>query len=93
MAALTERGQVDVVLTKPLSRSAVLAGRLLAVLAVMLALTAYLFGAVWLTMSVKTGIWDGRFLLAIGVVFGMFAVLYSVVTLGGGLERGARRCR
>ncbi len=83
VAALTERGQVDVILTKPLSRSAVLAGRLLAVLAVMLALTTYLFGAVWLTMSIKTGIWDGRFLLAILVVFGMFAVLYSVVTLVG----------
>ncbi len=83
VAALTERGQVDVILTKPLSRSAVLAGRLLAVLAVMLALTTYLFGAVWMTMSIKTGIWDVRFLLAILVVFGMFAVMYSVVTLVG----------
>lgn len=83
VAALTERGQVDVILTKPLSRSAVLAGRLLAVLAVMLALTTYLFGAVWLTMSIKTGIWDARFLLAILVVFGMFAVMYSIVTLVG----------
>ena len=83
VAALTERGQVDVILTKPLSRSAVLAGRLLAVMAVMFVLTTYLFGAVWLTMSIKTGIWNGRFLLAILVVFGMFAVLYSVVTLVG----------
>ena len=83
VAALTERGQVDVVLTKPISRSAVLGGRLLAVMAVMLALTSYLFGAVWLVMSVKSGLWNPRFLLAIGAVFGMFAVLYSVVTLVG----------
>lgn len=83
VAALTERGQVDVILTKPLSRSAVLAGRLLAVMAVMLALTTYLFGAVWLTMSIKSGLWNGRFLLAILVVFSMFAVVYSIVTLVG----------
>ena len=83
VAALTERGSVDALLTKPLSRRAVLAGRLLAVLAVMLVLSTYLFGAVWLTMSVKSGIWNPRFLLAIGVVFGMFAVLYGVISLVG----------
>lgn len=83
VAALTERGQVDVILTKPMSRSQVLAGRLLAVMVVILVLATYLFGAVWLTMSIKSGIWNPRFLLAIGVVFGMFAVVYSVVTLVG----------
>ena len=83
VATLAERGQVDVVLTKPVPRWAVLGGRLLAVMAVMLALTTYLFGAVWLTMAVKTGLWSPRFLLAIGAVFGMFAVLYGVVTLVG----------
>ena len=83
VASLVERGQVDVVLTKPLSRSAVLAGRLAGVWLVMLALVVYLFGAVWLVMSVKSGIWDPRFLLAIGAVFGMFAVLYGVVALVG----------
>ena len=83
VASLVERGQVDVVLTKPLSRSAVLAGRLAGVWLVMLALVVYLFGAVWLVMSLKSGIWNPRFLLAIGAVFGMFAVLYSVVALVG----------
>lgn len=83
VATLSERGYADVILTKPLSRSAVLSGRLLAVMAVMLGLVTYLFGAVWLVMSVKTGIWATRFLLAIPVVFGMFAVVYSVVTLVG----------
>ena len=56
VASLTERGVVDVLLTKPLSRSAVLAGRLLAVMAVMLVLLVYLFGAVWLVMSIKSGL-------------------------------------
>ncbi|WP_412062979.1 ABC transporter permease [Rubrivirga sp. IMCC45206] len=83
VAALTERGQVDVLLTKPLARWQVLAARLGAIFAVMLALATYLFGAVWLVMSIKSGIWNPRFLLAIGVVFAMFAVVYSVVTLVG----------
>lgn len=83
IASLTERGQVDVLLTKPMSRHAVLGARLLAVAAVTLALVAYLLGTVWLVMSVKAGIWNPRFLLAIGVVWGMFAVVYGVVTLVG----------
>ena len=83
VASLTERGQVDVLLTKPLSRSAVLAGRLGGVWIVMLALVVYLFGAVWLVMSLKSGLWNPRFLLAIPVVFGMFAVMYGVVSLVG----------
>lgn len=83
VAALTERGQVDVLLTKPLARWHVLAARLAAIFAVMLALATYLFGAVWLVMSIKSGIWNPRFLLAIGAVFAMFVVVYSVVTLVG----------
>ena len=83
VASLVERGQVDVVLTKPLSRSSVLAGRLAGVWLTMFALVVYLFGAVWLVMSIKSGIWNPRFLLAIGAVFGMFAVLYGVVALVG----------
>ena len=83
VASLVERGQVDVVLTKPLSRSAVLAGRLAGVWLVMLGLVVYLFGAVWLVMSLKSGLWNPRFLLAIPVVFGMFAVMYGVVSLVG----------
>ncbi len=83
VASLTERGQVDVLLTKPLSRHQVLAGRLAGVWIVMFALVVYLFGAVWLTMSIKSGIWNPQFLLAIGVVFGMFVVVYGVVALVG----------
>lgn len=83
VASLTERGQVDVLLTKPLSRHQVLAGRLAGVGLVMFALLVYLFGAVWLVMSLKSGLWNPRFLLAIPVVFGMFAAVYGVVALAG----------
>lgn len=80
VASLLERGQVDLLLSKPLSRTRILGGRLLGVGLMMLVLLVYLLGAVWLVMSLKSGIWNPRFLLAIGVVFAMFAVVYAVVT-------------
>ena len=81
VTSLLERGQVDLLLSKPLRRSQILGGRLLGVTLMMGALLVYLLGAVWLVMSLKTGVWNGRFLLAIGVVLAMFLVMYSVITL------------
>jgi hypothetical protein len=81
VALLSDRGTADLMLSKPLSRSSILLGRLSGIWVVTFALVAYLLGAVWLVMSLKSGIWNPRFLLAIPVVFGMFAVVYGVVTL------------
>lgn len=79
VTSMMERGQIDVLVSKPLSRGRVLAGRLVGVAVLTGALLVYLLGMVWLVMSLKSGIWNVRFLIAIGVVFGMFAVLYAVV--------------
>ena len=81
VASLLERGQVDLLLSKPLPRWKILLGRLGGVWAVMLGLAVYLLGAVWLVMSLKSGVWNPSLLLAIGVVFLMFSVLYAAVTL------------
>ncbi len=81
VASLVEPGQADLLVAKPLSRSAILGGRLAGVGLVTLALLTYLLGAVWVVMAAKTGIWSPRFLLAIPAVWAMFAVLYGVVTL------------
>lgn len=81
VSSMMDRGQVDLLLSKPLSRSRILGGRLLGVGIVTATLTIYLMGMVWLVMALKTGIWNPRFLLAIGVVFAMFAVMYAIVTL------------
>lgn len=79
VTSMMERGQIDVLVSKPLSRSRVLAGRLGGVAALTGGLFVYLLGMVWLVMSLKSGVWNPRFLLAIAVVFGMFAVLYGVI--------------
>ncbi|MEM1054853.1 MAG: ABC transporter permease [Bacteroidota bacterium] len=81
VASLQTRGEIDLLLSKPLSRSQILAGRLGGVGVVTFALMAYLIGAVWLVMSIKSGIWNPRFLLAILVIWAMFMVLYGLVSL------------
>lgn len=81
LAGLLERGHVDLLLSKPVSRVRLLAGHVVGVWLVMLALAVYLMGAVWLVMSIKTGVWNASFLLSIGVVLAMFSVMYAVVVL------------
>ncbi|MEO0857430.1 MAG: ABC transporter permease subunit [Bacteroidota bacterium] len=81
VTSLMERGQIDLTLSKPLSRTQVLGGRVLGVWGAMLVLFAYLFVMVWIVMAFKSEIWNPRFLLTIGIVFGMFVTMYSVTTL------------
>jgi ABC-type transport system involved in multi-copper enzyme maturation permease subunit len=81
--SLVERGHVDLLLAKPMSRTQLLAGHVAAVWLSVLLLAVYLLGGVWLVMSVKSGIWNPRFLLAIGVVTAMFGVMYAVVVFMG----------
>ena len=81
VASFQTRGEIDLLLSKPVSRTRLLGGRLAGVGAASLALLTYLIAAVWLVMAVKSGIWSPRFLLAIPVIWAMFAVLYGIVTL------------
>ncbi|MEM6335930.1 MAG: ABC transporter permease subunit, partial [Bacteroidota bacterium] len=81
MVSLQNTGTIDVLLSKPLSRSKLLTGRLVGVFTAVAILITYLMGAVWLVMSLKSGIWYPKFLMSIGVVILMFGVMYGVVTL------------
>lgn len=83
MSGLLERGRIDLMLSKPLGRPQILVGHVLAVWATVFALALYLLGMVWLALSIKTGVWHPRFLLAIPIVTAMFAVMYSIVTFMG----------
>jgi len=76
-------GRVELLLSKPVSRTQVLVGHVLGVWAAIAVLTLYLMGGTWLIMSIKSGVWNPRFLLSIGIVIGMFGVMYSAVMLMG----------
>jgi ABC-type transport system involved in multi-copper enzyme maturation permease subunit len=74
-------GRVELLLAKPVSRLQVLFGHVLGVLVAIASLIVYLMGGTWLIMSIKSGVWNPRFLLSILIVVGMFAVMYAAVLL------------
>jgi len=80
---LQKVGRVELLLSKPISRSQVIVGHVLGVWVVIAVLTLYLMGGTWLIMSIKSGVWAPRFLLSILLVVAMFAVMYSVMMLMG----------
>jgi ABC-type transport system involved in multi-copper enzyme maturation permease subunit len=51
---LLDEGHVDLLLSKPISRSQLLAGHVAGVWGAMLGLVVYLLGGVWLLMSIKS---------------------------------------
>jgi ABC-2 type transport system permease protein len=73
-----EQGRIDLLLSKPLSRSRLLTGHLLGVWLTVLALSTYLIGAVWVAISVKTGIWNPSMLMSIPIIVMMF-IFISVI--------------
>ena len=83
VAGFLERGRIDLLLSKPISRSKLLAGHIAGVWATVLVLISYLIGAIWIVISTKTGIWLPRYLLAIPIISVMFAVVFSIVILFG----------
>jgi ABC-2 type transport system permease protein len=74
-----EPGRVDLLLSKPVSRARLLLGHLSGVWCTVLLLVTYLVGGVWLTLSLKTGVWLPHFLVAIPITVLMFAVMYAVI--------------
>jgi ABC-type transport system involved in multi-copper enzyme maturation permease subunit len=74
-------GRVELMLSKPIGRLQVLVGHVLGVWAAISALTVYLMGGTWLIMSLKSGVWNPRFLVSTLLVIGMFAVMYGAVML------------
>ncbi|MEM8485433.1 MAG: ABC transporter permease subunit [Bacteroidota bacterium] len=80
---MLERGRIDLLLSKPISRPKLLLSHVLGVLLVVFLLATYLMGMIWLVMSIKSGVWHTQFLSAIVMVMLMFAVMYSIVLLLG----------
>ncbi|NNF03421.1 MAG: ABC transporter permease subunit [Rhodothermales bacterium] len=74
-----EEGRIDLYLSKPVSRTRLLAGHVIGVWLTVLVLVTYLILAVWLVLSLKTGSWRPDFLVTIPIITIMFGVMYSVV--------------
>jgi len=84
---LMRRGTVDLYLSRPISRTGLLLGRFLGAMTLVAANIAYLCGGVFLIVSLKTGVWNIRFLLAGGLIFLVFTTFLGFMTLVGVLSR------
>lgn len=81
--SVLEAGRISLLLSKPLSRTMLLAGRFVGNFLIVALNHVYLIGCVWIIIGLKTHLWEPRFLLAIPISLFMFAVLLCVVLLIG----------
>lgn len=76
---MLERGSIDLLLSKPVSRLEILAGKYLGGLLIVAANVVYYVAGMFLIMSLDTGFWNWGFLAVILPVTWSFAVLWSAM--------------
>jgi ABC-type transport system involved in multi-copper enzyme maturation permease subunit len=68
---------VAVLLAKPISRSTLLLGKYVGVLAFVAAQAVYFVAGTWLALAIRTGVWDAVYLRAIPLLLLHFAIFFS----------------
>ena len=86
---MLEKGNIDLLLSKPVSRTELILGKYLGGLLVVFINVFFLVFGVWLIISVKFGYWDPTFLSISLVITFTFAVLYSMIVLFGIITQGS----
>jgi ABC-type transport system involved in multi-copper enzyme maturation permease subunit len=81
--SVLEPGRIELLLSKPVSRTHILLGRYAGNLLVVSSNIVYLVLGVWVIFGVKTGIWSSSFLFSSVITIFIFAVLLAVVVLIG----------
>ncbi len=86
---MLEKGNIDLLLSKPISRAQLLLGKYFGVvLFVFLNIFLFVFG-VWLIISIKFSYWDASFLTLAFVITFAFAVLYALILLFGVITKNS----
>ena len=86
---MLEKGNIDLLLSKPVSRTELILGKYIGGLLVVFINVFFLVFGVWLIISVKFGFWDPVFLSVSLVITFTFAVLYSMIVLFGIITQGS----
>jgi ABC-2 family transporter protein len=84
-----EPGAIDLLLSKPVSRSLLFLTKFFGASTFILLNSAYLIGGMWLIAGLRFDIWSGRLLLCIPVFLFLFVIYYSVSALTGVIWRNA----
>ena len=84
-----EAGSVDLLLSKPISRSWLFLAKFFGGCAFIAINAAYFIGGLWLVLGLRIGLWNQRLLWAIPLYLFLFAIYYSVSALAGLVWRNA----
>ena len=84
-----EAGAIDLLLSKPVSRSAVFVTKYLGGCAFILIIATSLIAGLWLILGLRLDIWQHNLLLCIPIFTFIFAIFYAVSALAGVLWRNA----
>lgn len=87
--SVLEPGRIELLLSKPVSRTHILLGRYVGNVLVVSCNIVFLVLGVWTILGVKTGIWSKTFLVSMATTVFAFAVLLSVVVFIGVLFESA----
>lgn len=86
---MLEKGNIDLLLSKPVSRDQLIWGKFLGGTLVVLLNIVFLVFGIWLIISIKFSYWDATFLWSVLIITFVFAVLYSLIVLCGILTRSS----
>ncbi len=84
-----EAGSVDLLLSKPVTRSGVFLAKFFGGCAFIAINAAYFIVGLWLILGWRLGVWNERLLLAIPLYVFLFAIYYGVSSLAGLIWRNA----
>lgn len=87
--AMLEKGYIDLLISKPLSRTNLLLARFLGALSMVTFNVTYLILGNWLILSFKTGIWHLPYLYSILMIVVSFAIMYTLMCFTGVLSRSS----
>lgn len=86
---MLEKGNVDLLLSKPISRTQLILGKFLGGVLIVFLNIAYLIISIWILIGFKFGIWEPSLLYSILTISFTFAVLYSLIILIGILSQSS----
>jgi ABC-2 type transport system permease protein len=86
---MLEKGNIDLILSKPISRSQLLLGKYFGVILFVFLNICFFILGVWLIISIKFGYWNPAFLMLTFVITFAFAVLYALILLFGVITKNS----
>jgi len=87
--SLLEKGNIDLILSKPVSRDQVILGKFFGGIAMVFVNIFYAIFFLWLLIGLKFNVWDASFLLSTFSITLAFSSIYSVIILLGIITRSS----